>query len=462
MLRNLSLYLLVMLTFGAGIFWVLKAGARLQPAAGVAVESSDASKAPQSKDGAMIILLLQVIVVVGAARLAGWLARKIGQPAVVGEMAAGILLGPSFLGLAFPSVQHLVFPPASLGGLRMLSQVGVILFLFVVGLDLDVSHLRRKAHAAVLVSHAGIVIPFFLGLSFSLLIFRPLAPPHVAFGPFALFIGVAMSITAFPVLVRIIEERGLSRSFLGTTAITCAAVDDATAWCLLAFVVAIVHAGSLWSAAATIGLVLAFVLLMLFVVKPLARRVTGLATALVFLFASALITELLGIHALFGAFLAGVVLSANETLRGVLKERLESFSAIFLLPLFFAFTGLRTQIGLLSGWRDWALCAGIVAVAVAGKLGGSMLAARWTGMGWRDAFSIGALMNTRGLVELIALNLGYDLGILPPRIFAMMVIMALFTTVMTGPLLTLAERWRARAEASPLCVTGTAAPKYPH
>jgi len=328
MLRNLSLYLLVMLTFGAGIFWVLKAGARLQPAAGVAVESSDA-KAPQSKDGAMIILLLQVIVVVGAARLAGGLARKIGQPAVVGEMAAGILLGPSFLGLAFPSVQGLIFPPSSLGGLRMLSQVGVILFLFVVGLDLDVSHLRRKAHAAVLVSHAGIVIPFFLGLSFSLLIFRPLAPPHVAFGPFALFIGVAMSITAFPVLVRIIEERGLSRSFLGTTAITCAAVDDATAWCLLAFVVAIVHAGSLWSAAGTIGLVLAFVLLMLFVVKPLARRVTGLATALVFLFASALITELLGIHALFGAFLAGVVLSANETLRGVLKERLESFSAIF-------------------------------------------------------------------------------------------------------------------------------------
>lgn len=441
MLRNLLLYLLVLLVFGAGIFWVLQAGAGLRSTGAAAPQQSPAP----SQHDPMIILLLQVIVVVGAARVAGAVAKKIGQPAVVGEMAAGILLGPSFLGLAFPAVQTAIFPASSMGGLRMLSQVGVILFLFVVGLDLDVAHLRRRADAAVLVSHASIIVPFFLGLSFSLLIFRPLAPADVAFAPFALFIGVAMSITAFPVLVRILEERGLTRSFLGTTAITCAAIDDATAWCLLAVVVAIVHAGSLWSAAGTIGLVLLFVLAMLFVVKPLASRLAerSVAYPLIFLFASALVTELIGIHALFGAFLAGVVFSSNETLRSFLKERLESFSAIFLLPLFFAFTGLRTQIGLLAGWQDWALCGGIVAVAVAGKLGGSMLAARWTGMEWLDAFSLGALMNTRGLVELIVLNLGYDLGILPPRIFAMLVIMALTTTVMTGPLLALAGRFQA-------------------
>jgi Kef-type K+ transport system membrane component KefB len=247
----------------------------------------------------------------------------------------------------------------------------------------------------------------------------------------------------------------LSRTPLGSTAIACAAVDDVTAWCILAAVVALVESTGLGGAALTILLTLGFIALMLFVLKPRAQRlVVGavedgsprgglLAGVLIFVFVSALVTEVIGIHALFGAFLAGSVMPADAGLRKFLTERLGGFTSCFLLPLFFAFTGLRTQIGLLNDWSDWLMCAGVVAVAVAGKLGGSMLAAYWTGMNWRDSLSLGILMNTRGMVELVVLNIGYDLGILSPRIFSMMVIMAVTTTFMTGPLLSL-PRYRRR------------------
>jgi Kef-type K+ transport system membrane component KefB len=297
------------------------------------------------------------------------------------------------------------------------------------------------------VSHASIVVPFFLGVAFSLLIYERLAPAAIPFSAFALFMGIALSITAFPVLARILDERRLTSTPLGAVVIACAAVDDVTAWCMLAVVVAIVKADALAGAAWTIALALGFILLMLVVIRPLAARVLRVeggeetpskrlaAGVLIFVFASALLTEAIGIHALFGAFLAGVVMPSNSRLRGFLRERLETFSSVFLLPLFFALTGLRTQIGLLDDWTSWLLCAALIGVAIAGKLGGSMLAARWTGMGWKDAFAVGTLMNTRGLVELIVLNVGYDLGILSPRIFTMMVLMALVTTFMTGPLL---------------------------
>jgi len=260
-----------------------------------------------------------------------------------------------------------------------------------------------------------------------------------------------MSITAFPVLARIIEERRLTKTYLGTTVIACAAVDDVTAWCILAVVVAIAKAHALGSSLVTIFLSLLFIGMMLFLLKPRAERLLGerfsngipskgtLAVVLVIMFTSALFTEVIGIHALFGSFLAGVIMPPHERLRNFLRERIEPFSAGFLLPLFFAFTGLRTQIGLLDDWQSWLMCLAIIGVAIAGKLGGSMMAARWTGMTWQESFSVGALMNTRGLVELIVLNLGYDLGILPPKIFGMMVLMALTTTFMTGPLLSLAE-----------------------
>jgi Kef-type K+ transport system membrane component KefB len=348
----------------------------------------------------------------------------------------------------WPAAQHVLFPPASLEALRLLSQLGVILFMFVVGADLDLGSLRQRAHAAVVVSHASIVLPFLLGSLLSLVLYPAMAPAGVSFLAFALFISIAMSITAFPVLARILEERGLTTTVLGATAITCAAVDDVTAWCLLALVVAIAKADAASGALLTVLLTLAFIAFMIGVARPIAHRTIGadvegkpakglLAGVLCFVFLSALTSEAIGIHALFGAFLAGVAMPRRPVVRDFVIKRLEAFSSVFLLPLFFAFTGLRTEVGLLRDGESWVFFIAVVTVAVIGKLGGSMIAARITGFGWGDAFALGALMNTRGLVELIVLNLGYDLGILSPRIFAIMVLMALLTTFATGPLLQL-------------------------
>ncbi len=411
-------------------------------------------------------LILQLIVIILAARLLGSLAARLKQPPVIGEIAAGVLLGPSLLGWIAPDASAFLFPAPSLPTLQLLSQIGVLLFMFVVGVELEASHLRGKAHTAVAVSHFSIVIPFILGVCLSLGMYGSHAPAGVPFHSFALFLGIAMSITAFPVLARMLEERRLTATPLGTTAITCAAVDDVTAWSLLAFVVAVTTSGgALAKLLAMMGLSLLFVLLMIVAVRPLLQRVLDpqtkgdtlskerIAIVLAVLLSSALATEIIGIHALFGAFVAGAVMPTGGAFRRVLRERLESISSVFLLPLFFAYTGLRTQIGLLNDLSSWLLCLTIIVVATTGKLGGTVLAARWTGLGWRDAVALGALMNTRGLMELIALNVGYDLGILSPQVFAMMVLMALVTTAMTGPLLSLSLGWgrsRAVAPAGPM------------
>lgn len=477
MRKSVVFYVAVLLLFGAGIYLILGYGSRLQAPVGDVSASSAAVATAQAAatEGGFLaplkeplsLLLLQVIIIVVAARALGTLFSRIGQPAVIGEMVAGILLGPSLLGLVAPGVQTFLFPADSLGALRMLSQIGVILFMFIVGTELDLDHLRRKAHAAVVVSHASIVVPFFLGCALALTVYRSMAPAGTRFSAFALFLGVAMSITAFPVLARIIDDRRMRRSQLGSTAIACAAVDDVTAWCLLAVVVALVRANGLGGAVWTILLTLVFIAGMLFVVRPRMARLIDeqpegqaasvglLAGLFAFIFASALVTEMIGIHALFGAFLAGVCMPPNHALRQFLRERLETFGSVLLLPLFFAFTGLRTEIGLLNDWPSWLACTGIIAVAILGKLGGSMTAARFTGMGWGDSFALGALMNTRGLVELIVLNLGYDLNILSPRIFAMLVLMALVTTFMTGPLLHLRQvLGRRREEALAMAAAG--------
>lgn len=395
------------------------------------------------------ILLMQIVVIVATAGLFSRLFRRIGQPPVMGEMIAGIVLGPSVLGLFFPQVMSFVFPPTSLETLRLLSQIGVVLFMFVVGMELNVRHVKEKGSAAVMISHASIIVPFVLGTALALFLYRGLAPPGTSFSAFALFIGVAMSITAFPVLARILEDRHLTQTNLGSIALTCAAVDDVTAWCILALVIALVQASGIAVSLATVVFTLLFAAAMIFVVRPQLRRIvretTGshvhtrrvIAGVLAFVLICALITETIGIHALFGAFIAGVVMPPAADFRTFLRDRLDAFSAAALLPLFFAFTGLRTQIGLLNDWQSWALCGVIILVAIAGKLGGSMLMSRFTGMSWTQSFSIGVLMNTRGLVELVVLNIGYDLGILSGRIFAMMVLMALVTTFMTGPLLSL-------------------------
>jgi len=398
---------------------------------------------------ALAILLLQIIVIIVVARLFGAVFRRIGQPSVMGEMIAGIALGPSVLGLISPAAMDFLFPAFSLPTLGVLSQIGVVLFMFVVGMELDIEHLRERASAFVMVSHASIIVPFLLGAALALLLYPSLAPPGTSFVAFALFMGIAMSITAFPVLARILEDRGMSQSRLGSIALACAAIDDVSAWCMLAFVIAVAKSSDLVSSVAMIAFTLLFIGVMLFVIRPrltplIEKRVADrkrtrglLAGILAFVLASAWVTEGIGIHALFGGFLAGVVMPNVSGFRLFLKDQLEAFSSAALLPLFFVFTGLRTQISLLNDWFGWLTCLGIIIVAVTGKLVGSMLMARWTSMNWRDSFAIGVLMNTRGLVELVVLNIGYDLGILSGRIFVMMVIMALATTFMTGPLLRL-------------------------
>jgi Kef-type K+ transport system membrane component KefB len=395
-------------------------------------------------------LFLQLLVILAASRLMGLLFTKMGQPAVVGEMAAGILLGPSLFGMLAPGISALVFPVNSLDALKLLAQVGVCLFMFSVGMELDVRQARRKAKTALVVSHSSIAFSYVLGLLLAYALYSQLGAPGASFTAFGLFMGVSMSITAFPVLARILQERRMTRSLVGSTAITCAAVDDVTAWSILAMVVAVVKATSVAGSMLNLLLVAIFIVVMVWGVRLGLPKWLGaenmehgepskgtLAATLFVLVAAALCTEIIGIHALFGAFLAGAIMPDTDHFRHKINVRVETVSSVLLLPLFFAFTGLRTQIGLVNDLQSWLLCLLIIGVATAGKLGGSTLTARITGMSWRDSLQLGALMNTRGLMELIALNIGYDLGILSPRIFTMLVIMALATTMLTGPLLTL-------------------------
>ena len=465
-LRHYLPYVLLLLLFITGVWGILVAGSRLDSGPRptttqtVPVLTSLTNGLHENFRNPLSILLLQIIVIIVMAGLFSRLFRKLGQPPVMGEMLAGIVMGPSVLGFFFPGVMSFIFPPASLETLRLLRQIGVVLFMFVVGMELNVRHLREKGSAAVMISHASIIVPFLLGTALSLFLYRELAPPETSFSAFALFIGVAMSITAFPVLARILEDRGLTNTFLGSIALTCAAVDDVTAWCILALVIALVSATGVTVSIATVLFTLLFALGMLFIVRPQLGRMVKetpssalhsrrvIAGMLAFVLVCALITETIGIHALFGAFVAGVVMPSSIDFRVFLKDKLETFSSAALLPLFFAFTGLRTQISLLNDWQSWALCGVIILVAIAGKLGGSMLMSRWTGMNWSQSFAIGALMNTRGLVELVVLNIGYDLGILSGRIFAMMVLMALVTTFMTGPLLSLVKTERRAHEVA--------------
>ncbi|MSU58291.1 MAG: cation/H(+) antiporter [Pedosphaera sp.] len=470
MKRTILIYLALLALFGSGIFFAIRQGQHLPAPSAENPLAAGVTALPSPSDTTSLWsplsanlkeplgrLLLQVIVILLATRAVGAVFARCGQPSVVGEVLAGILLGPSLLGWLWPAASGFIFPTESLGVLRLLSQIGVCLFMFVVGLEMDLNHLRQKAHTAVLVSHIGILVSFFLGVVTALFVYSNYSAPGTSFTPFALFMGIAMSITAFPVLAHILKERGIAKTFLGSTALTCAAVNDATAWAILAFVVATAHAGNFAITAFYLALVVVFVAVMLFVVRPqlprwlaVERLEAGgpkrgaMAAVLLLILAAALTTELIGIRALFGAFLAGVVMPQKKEFREYLIVRLENFSSLFLLPLFFAFSGLRTHVGLLNDTTSWLVCLAIIAVATLGKLGGTMVTARLTGMNWNDAFALGALMNTRGLVELVALNIGYDLGILPPRIFAMMVLMALVTTFLTGPLLNLAERAKRR------------------
>ena len=450
--KNAIFYISVTGGFTALIIWILSRGKFLEEGRNVISATSKDSFWIQFLDSLdhnlkhpLAILLLQIITIIIVARFFGWIFRKIGQPSVIGEIIAGIFLGPSVVGLYFPDYSATLFPPDSLGNLGFLSQIGLILFMFVIGMELDLKVLKNKANDAVVISHASIVIPFALGIGLSYFIYHQFAPQGVEFLAFSLFMGIAMSITAFPVLARIVQERGIHKTRLGTIVITCAAADDITAWCILAAVIAIVKAGSFTSSLYIILLAAIYVLMMLFVVKPFLKKIGDLyatrdnlgkpvvAIFLLTLIISSYLTEVIGIHALFGAFITGAIMPDITKIRNIFIEKVEDVAVILLLPLFFVFTGLRTQIGLINDPYLWKITGFIILVAVVGKFLGSALAAKFVGQNWRDSLTIGALMNTRGLMELVVLNIGYDLGVLSAEVFTMMVIMALVTTFMTGP-----------------------------
>jgi Kef-type K+ transport system membrane component KefB len=465
-IKNTLIYIAILGAFFTIIYWVLHFGETLESGRTIVVkqlESSYFSQFIESIAHNLVhpvgMILAQIVTIIIVSRIFAYIFRKIHQPTVIGEIIAGIALGPSLLGMIFPEFSNALFPANSLGNLNLLSQVGLILFMFMVGMELDFKVIQTKVKDAVVVSNAGILIPFTLGIGLAYFIYESFAPDGVAFLSFGLFLGLAMSITAFPVLARIVQERGIHKTRLGTLVLTCAAADDITAWCLLAAIIAIAKAGSFMSSLYVILLSILYVLIMIKVVRPFLKRIGDLhvsrenlskqVVAIFFLtlLISAYTTEIIGIHALFGAFMAGTIMPDNTKFRKIFIQKIEDVALVLLLPLFFVFTGLRTQIGLLNDIYLWKITGLIVLVAIAGKFAGSAIASKIMGQNWRDSLTIGALMNTRGLMELVVLNIGYDLGILSPEVFSMMVIMALLTTFMTGPALDLIEKlFKEKAE----------------
>jgi Kef-type K+ transport system membrane component KefB len=391
-------------------------------------------------------LLIALVIIILSARVVGGVFAWLGQPPVIGEVLAGILLGPSFLGVIAPTTAELLFSPEVVSHLNVLAQLGVILYLFVVGLELDTTRLGQQGLEAVAISTAGMVAPFLIGSSLALGLYPRLAPADVPFTVFALFLGVAFAITAFPVLARILTDLGLSGTRLGNQALACAALGDVAGWCLLALAVGVAQARIDGAVRTWLGTVL-FLVVMIFAVRPLLLRglrrqegklTQGVAAVLLMgVLASAWATEIVGIHALFGAFLFGVLIPHDSPVARQMEYRLRDAVTVMLLPAYFAFTGLRTRIGLVAGAEQWLLFGLILVVATLGKFGGTFLAARLTGAGWCDAVALGVLMNTRGLMELVVLNIGLDLGVISPALFAMMVLMAVATTMATAPVLRL-------------------------
>ncbi len=456
---NYWIYLGMISVFGVLIYLALCSGERFDhhPGTGIMPTSAGAFELftniiSDNMTNSLTILLLQIIVILLTVRVFSYLFKYIGQPGVMGEIVAGIVLGPSLLGYFFPEFSANLFPPESLDNLNLLSQIGLVLFMFVIGLELDFSVLKNKLNETLVISHAGIVVPFFLGVVAAIWVYEDYASGQTAFLPFALFIGICMSITAFPVLARIVQERNMTKTSVGMLSIASAANDDVTAWCLLAIVIALAKAGTFVSALYTIGLTLIYIVFMFLVMRPFLRKIgetyaysevinkTFVGFIFLILVLSSAITEIIGIHALFGAFIAGVVMPTNIGFRKVMMEKVEDVSLVFFLPLFFAFSGLHTEIGLINTPELWGVCLLFIVVAIAGKFGGCTLAARAVGENWKDSLIVGTLMNTRGLMQLVALNIGFEMGILTSEMFVVLLLMSLLTTFMATPMLSLVER----------------------
>jgi Kef-type K+ transport system membrane component KefB len=450
----------LMLAAAAGLFFLIRSWGETLPAPTAPAPVPAAGDHGQRGEVfAHVLLTLVAIIITGG--LLGRLFARLGQPRVIGEVVAGIVLGPSVLGWLWPGAAAFVLP-ASVGPfLGVLAQLGVVLYMFLVGLQMSAGQLRAHAHSTVAISHASIVAPFVFGSALALWLYPHLAGPGVPFTSFSLFLGAALAVTAFPVLARILTDRGLERTELGVMALACAAADDVTAWCLLALVVGVAQA-EFSAAVRTVVLACGFIALMFVAVRPLASRSLAggkdpppaglVAAVLVAVLLSALATEAIGVHAIFGAFLAGVVIPHDSPAARALTHKLQDVVTVLLLPAFFAYTGMRTQVGLVAGAWAWLACGVITLAATAGKVGATLVAARLTGLDWRTSAALGALMNTRGLMGLVVLNIGLDLGVISPTLFAMMVLMALATTLATAPALRLLGADRPPADHDKLLI----------
>jgi len=433
----------LMILFAAVVFLLIRTRGESLVAP---VSAAVATVEPAATHNVFLRVLMALSAIIALGQLLTRLLAYVSQPPVIGEVLAGIMLGPSLLG---PDVSALILPTTAAAALGVIGQLGIVLYMFLVGLELNPALLRHRIHSTVATSHASILLPFLLGSLLALFLYPRLSTSDVPFTHFALFVGVAMSVTAFPVLARVLADHKLTRSNLGVVALSCAAVDDVTAWCLLAVVIGIANTdigrGLLVAAGAV-----AFIALMFLVARPFFARIAGdreaeqpskvvMTVMFLALLVSAMATEAIGIHAIFGAFLLGTVIPHDSVAARSIRGQAEGVVSILLLPAFFALTGMRTRIDLLSEPSQWVMCGLIILVATAGKFGGTLIAGRITGLRWRSATILGALMNSRGLMELVVLNVGLDFGIISPTVFTMMVLMALVTTALTCPVLRLLQ-----------------------
>ncbi|GCE06755.1 cation:proton antiporter domain-containing protein [Dictyobacter aurantiacus] len=389
-------------------------------------------------------ILMELIVILITVQVAGFLCRLIGQQWVIGEILAGLALGPSLLGLFIPGLQSQLFPASALSTLQVLGDIGLILYMFALGAHLDTGQMLRQSRTAAMASLNSMLLPFVLGALLGWGLYPAFAGPHTSALTFSLLVGTAMSITAFPVLARLLAEKDMLHSRIGLLALTCASAGDVVAWCLLAIIASTSHAQLFSTAALTVGETILFLAAMLLGVQPLLKRLVTvissqslqIAISLTLLLLAAFITNAIGIHPVFGAFIAGIIMPREGALSKELHD-MDKLNNLLFLPIFFVISGLRTQLGQLQSPGIWLICGLTISIACFGKICGGTFSVRLMGEAWRDSLVLGFLMNTRGLVELIVLNVGYEMGILSSTMFAILVLMALVTTMITSPILNL-------------------------